>query len=226
MQSRRLEAQKAMTIDQVSTKDEPVVCIVDDEGPVRASLVDLFESVAMKAIAFESASDFLERCDMGQAGCILLDVRMPGISGLDFQDQLAAAGNTMPIIFMSGHGSIPLTVKAMKAGATDFLIKPFAGSAVIAAVGEAIRRDAENRKEAAIRAQVQSCEARLTPREREVLHYVAAGLMNKQIAHEMQISEIMVKLHRGRMMKKMQAGSLAELVRKFDMLKPDLKLYQ
>ena len=127
-----------MTFDQVSTRDEPVVCIVDDEGPVRASLVDLFESVAMKAIAFESASDFLERCDMGQAGCILLDVRMPGITGLDLQTRLVERASRLPIIFATSYADEDAQRKALDKGAVAFLYKPFVDETLFAAIRVAL----------------------------------------------------------------------------------------
>lgn len=204
----------------------PIVYIVDDEAMIRLSLIDLFESRQMRAVGFESAEDFLNQADLTQPGCILLDVHMPGTNGLDLQSQLAAAGNTMPIVFVTGRGTVPMSVKAMKAGAADFLLKPFENSDVIAAASEAIRLDAERRQVSRACKAVREAAALLTPREREVMKYVGDGLMNKQIAHEMHISEMMVKLHRGRMMKKMQAGSLAELVKKLDLVATEFDIYQ
>ncbi|MDI7861593.1 response regulator [Rhizobiaceae bacterium n13] len=207
-------------------EDSPTVYIVDDEPLVRVSLIDLFDSLKLKAVGYESADEFLSEADLRQHGCILLDVFMPGTNGLDLQSQLALAGNTMPIVFMTGRGTVPMSVQAMKAGATDFLLKPFENGAVIAATFAAIRRDAERRQFVAACEQIRQAAASLTPREREVMKYVGDGLMNKQIAYEMKISEMMVKLHRGRMMRKMQAGSLAELVKKLDLVATEFDIYQ
>lgn len=197
--------------------DAPTVCIVDDEPHVRESLVDLFESVEMKAVAFESAVDFLERWDITQAGCILLDVQMPVLTGLDLQEKLLLAGSTMPIIFMTGQNDVPVSVRALKAGAADFLIKPFKTTALVSAADAAIKKDAELRRVVSSRREALACLSSLTPREREVLGLVCEGLMNKQIAFALGISEIMVKMHRGRMMRKMNVRSVAELVRKHDL---------
>lgn len=196
------------------TAGEPVVCIIDDEEPIRDSLLELFDAASLHAIAYENASDFLNRGKLERAGCILLDVNLPDVNGLEFQPQLAAAGSTMPVIFMSGSGDVLTGVKAMKAGATDFLLKPFAASTVLDAAKEALRRDALERQELSLRLKVADCANSLTPREREVLEYVVQGMMNKQIAYEMNISEVMVKIHRGRVVRKMEAKSIPDLVRK------------
>jgi len=210
-----------MTQGQALSGNPPIVCIIDDEISVRKSLMDLFESVEMEAAAYEGPRDFLRRADMDRAGCILLDVLMPEVNGLDFQIQLANAGNLKPIVFMSGYGTVPMTVQAIKAGASDFLLKPFTDTIVISAASNAIDRDARNRERKGVRLAALAAAATLTPREKEVMTHVTRGLMNKQIAYEMQISEIMVKLHRGRMMKKMKVRSIADLVRRFDLLADD-----
>ena len=190
-----------------------IVYVVDDDISMRESLVDLFRSMRMEALAFESAADFLDRADLARPGCILLDVRLPGLSGLDFQAQLERIGSRLPIIFMTGFGDIPMSVKAMKAGAVDFLTKPFRNQDILDAVSAAIERNAADRKQAAATEAVVVLVQSLTPREREVMHAVVKGLMNKQIAYDLGISEITVKLHRGNVMRKMQARSLADLVR-------------
>ena len=210
-----------MSQGQALSGNTPIVCIIDDEISVRKSLMDLFESVEMEAAAYEGPRDFLRRADMDRAGCILLDVLMPEVNGLDFQIELANAGNLKPIVFMSGYGTVPMTVQAIKAGASDFLLKPFTDTIVISAASNAIDRDARNRERKGVRLAALAAAATLTPREKEVMTHVTQGLMNKQIAYEMQISEIMVKLHRGRMMKKMKVRSIADLVRRFDLLADD-----
>jgi len=193
--------------------DTPVVYVVDDDISMRESLTDLFESMRMEALAFESASDFLQTADLARPGCILLDVRLPGLNGLDFQTQLERIGSKLPIVFMTGFGDIPMSVKAMKAGAVDFLTKPFRDQDILDAIGAAMEKDAARRRETAASEAVISLARTLTPREREVMDAVVKGLMNKQIAYELGISEITVKLHRGNVMRKMQAKSLADLVR-------------
>jgi len=196
----------------------PVVHIIDDEPNLRASLLNLFDSMDISAKAFESAEAFLADVDGGTSGCVLLDIQMPGMSGLELQRELLLLGNPIPIIFMTGNASVSMSISAMKAGAFDFLLKPFNSAAVTAATAAAIERDEDNRKRARERSELQACKAQLTPREAEVLGYVSKGLMNKQIAFEMSISEVMVKLHRGRMMRKMQAKTIVEVVRKYDLL--------
>ncbi|WP_348641070.1 response regulator transcription factor [Martelella sp. HB161492] len=191
----------------------PVVYIVDDDLSMRESLVDLFQSVQIAAQAFASPDAFLAEADLSQPGCIVLDVRLPGVSGLDFQSQLAQEGSTHPIIFMTGYGDISMSVQAMKAGAVDFLAKPFRDQDILDAVLAAVERDAASRRERDRHQEVNSRFETLTPREREVMERVVQGLMNKQIAFELGISEITVKLHRGNVMRKMQVKSVAELVR-------------
>jgi len=201
----------------------PVVFIVDDDLSIREALTDLFRSMRFDAEAFESAAAFLEAADINRPGCILLDVRLPGVSGLDFQTQLERVGSKMPIIFMTGFGDIPMSVRAMKAGAVDFLTKPFRDQDILDAVTAAMERDAARRRQSAQCEAVASLAGRLTPREREVMEAVVKGLMNKQIAHELGISEVTVKLHRGNVMRKMEVRSVAELVRKAEMLGEGLR---
>ncbi len=199
-------------------KREPTIFIIDDEVHLGNSLVNLFESMQKKAVSYRSAVDFLDVLDPRTPGCILLDIQMPGMSGLELQERLVEIGNPLPIVFMTGNSNVAISVSAMKAGAFDFLLKPFNSTSVVEATDKAIARDAENRRAIADREEVQACKDKLTPRENEVLKYVTQGLMNKQIAHEMSISEIMVKLHRGRMMRKMKARSIVDIVRKYDFL--------
>ncbi|MFC5757827.1 response regulator transcription factor [Rhizobium sp. GCM10022189] len=208
-----------MPKSQRTEKPEPTIFIVDDEQHLGSSLVNLFESMGKKAINYRNATDFLTALDSDAPGCILLDVQMPDMSGLELQERLVKIGNPLPIIFMTGNGNVSISVSAMKAGAFDFLLKPFNSSSVVAVTDKAIAHDASNRRALAERNEIQACQDKLTPREHEVMKYVTQGLMNKQIAHEMSISEIMVKLHRGRMMRKMKARSIVEIVRKYDFLR-------
>jgi FixJ family two-component response regulator len=196
----------------------PIVCIVDDDASVREALGSLFRSVGLTVAAFGSAADFLAREQADAPGCLVLDVRLPGVSGLDFQAQLAAMDNCLPIIFMTGHGDIPMSVRAMKAGALDFLAKPFRDQDMLDAVANAIERDAASRRDADALATVRAAYGSLTPREREVMGHVTAGLMNKQVGALLGLSEITVKIHRGNVMRKMGAKSLADLVKQAEAL--------
>lgn len=198
--------------------DTPVVYVVDDDPSIREALVDLFRSVRTEARAFESAQDLLDNADLKRPGCILLDVRLPGANGLDFQLHLEKLGNQMPIIFMTGHGDIPMTVRAMKAGAVDFLAKPFRDQDILDAVSVAFQKDRDIRQQSATNGAVAELAGTLTRREHEVMAAVVQGLMNKQIAFNLGISEITVKLHRGNVMRKMDARSVADLVRKAELL--------
>jgi FixJ family two-component response regulator len=196
----------------------PFVAIVDDDPGVRDALDSLFRSVGMVTWLFGSAAEMLQTNLPNSPGCLILDVRLPGLSGLDFQSQLAGRGIDLPVIFMTGHGDIPMTVRAMKAGAIDFLSKPFRDQDMLDAVTGAIERDRRRRAE---RAEVDSLRAEyqtLTPREREVMGHVVAGLMNKQVAGVIGLSEITVKIHRGNVMRKMGVRTLADLVRKAEAL--------
>lgn len=198
--------------------DTPVVYVVDDDPSIREALVDLFLSIRTDAKSFESSQDLLDNADLGRPGCILLDVRLPGVNGLDFQLHLEKLGNRMPIIFMTGHGDIPMTVRAMKAGAVDFLAKPFRDQDILDAVSMAFQKNREVRQQSATNSAVTELAQTLTRREHEVMAAVVQGLMNKQIAFNLGISEITVKLHRGNVMRKMEARSVAELVRKAELL--------
>jgi FixJ family two-component response regulator len=193
--------------------DAPVVYVVDDDAAARAAIQSLLHSVGLRAETFGSAREFLACRREDAPACLVLDVRLPGVSGLDFQRDLAARKLAIPIIFITGHGDIPMSVEAMKAGAIEFLTKPFRGQALLDAIHTAIERDRAARHEQSKEAELRQRLATLTPREREVMHLVISGLLNKQIAAEMRTSERTVKIHRGQVMRKMQAGSLPDLVR-------------
>ena len=197
---------------------EAIVFVVDDDPSMRKALSNLFRSVGLRAEVFGSARELLESELPEVASCLVLDIRLPGPSGLDFQAELAKANIQIPIIFMTGHGDIPMTVKAMKAGAVDFLTKPFRDQDMLDAVAIAIERDRARRKDEKIVAELRAVFETLTARERDVLALVASGLMNKQIAAEIGLAEITVKIHRGHIMKKMGAKSLADLVRRAETL--------
>ena len=203
---------------QPATAEAPIVFVVDDDESVREALRSLFRSVSLKVETFGSAADFLRSELPDVASCLVLDVRLPGVSGLDFQAELAKANIHIPIIFMTGHGDIPMSVQAMKAGAVDFLTKPFRDQDMLDAVAAAIERDRSRRKDEQRLSDVRARFDSLTEREREVMGLVTAGLMNKQIAGELGLSEITVKIHRGHLMRKMAARSLADLVRMAEVL--------
>ncbi|QYA17464.1 response regulator transcription factor [Rhizobium sp. AB2/73] len=196
----------------------PVVRIIDDDPDIRRALVDLLKSVDIEAVAYESPKALQASDDLLSAGCLVLDVRLSGMSGLDFQSALQRDGNRIPVIVMTGHADIPMSVRAMKAGAIDFLTKPFRDQDLIDAVAGAIERDEVLRKESQSRTALEKLLDSLTPREREVMKAVVNGSMNKQIAAEFGISQVTVKLHRSNVMRKMQARSLADLVRKAEIL--------
>jgi FixJ family two-component response regulator len=193
--------------------ETPMIVVVDDDASVRDALSSLFRSVGLKVELFGSAQELLQGKLPAGASCLVLDIRLPGVSGLDFQTQLATLNVAVPVIFMTGHGDIPMSVRAMKAGAVDFLSKPFRDQDMLDAVAAAIERDQKRREDEARTATLRARFETLTAREREVIALVVAGLMNKQIAGEMGLSEITVKIHRGNVMKKMNAKSLADLVR-------------
>jgi FixJ family two-component response regulator len=197
---------------------DSIVYVVDDDAEIRESLKSLFESVGLHVMTFESADSFLQRNHPEVPSCMVLDVRLPGLSGLEFQSRLTQDGVDLPIIFMTGHGDIPMTVQAMKSGAVEFLTKPCRDQVLLDAVRNAIERHRINRKEQNYLMVIKDRYASLTAREKEVAGHVTAGLMNKQIAAEMGISEVTVKMHRGNIMRKMEARSLAELVRMADLL--------
>jgi FixJ family two-component response regulator len=192
---------------------QPIVFVVDDDASVRNALLNLFRSVGLRSEVFGSASELLSSKLPDAPSCLVLDIRLPGLSGLDFQAELAKANINLPVIFMTGHGDIPMSVRAMKAGAVDFLSKPFRDQDMLDAVATAIERDRKRRESEHALADLRARFETLTVREREVMAFVTAGLMNKQIAAEMGVSEITVKIHRGHAMRKMGARSLADLVR-------------
>jgi FixJ family two-component response regulator len=195
-----------------------VVFVIDDDPSMRAALEDLISSVGLRVRLFASPEEFLQSSPPDVLGCLVLDVRLPGMSGLTFQRQLAAAGIALPVIFITGHGDISMSVRAMKAGAVEFLTKPFHEQELLDAIHSAIERDRERRRGTAIAVQLQERFATLTERERQIMALVVAGRANKQIAGELDLSEMTVKVHRGQVMRKMKASSLPELVRMADRL--------
>jgi FixJ family two-component response regulator len=203
--------------EPASAKDS-IVFVIDDDVAVRTTLSSLFRSVGLRVELFGSVDEFAQIKMPDVASCLVLDIRLPGISGLHFQAELAEADIRTPIIFMTGHGDIPMSVKAMKAGAIDFLTKPFRDQDILDAVIKAIERDQKRRDSEKGVSELRSRFDSLTSREREVMKLVAAGLMNKQIADELGIADITVKVHRGHMMRKMQARSLIDLMEMADLL--------
>lgn len=203
--------------------ERPLVLIVDDDERIRLALQELMLSVGLDSACFASTRELLDSDVPDRPGCLILDVRMPGSSGLDFQNHLAMNRDAKPIIFLTGHGDIAMTVRAMKAGAVDFLTKPVRDQTLLDAVSAGIARDIEQRALARVVKQHVERLATLTPRERQVLREVAHGRMNKQIAYALGISEITVKLHRSNVMRKMQAASVGELIRAWEALPQEMR---
>lgn len=207
----------------VAEPERPLVLVVDDDAAVRSSIEELMLSVGIDSTGFGSTRELLDAELPERPGCLVLDVRMPGSSGLDLQQQLVTSGNAKPIVFLTGHGDIPMSVQAMKAGAVDFLTKPVRDQSLLDAVALGIERDIAQRADARLVKSHVDRHATLTARERQVLRLVASGRLNKQIAYELGITEVTVKLHRSSVMKKMGALSVGELIRAWDVLPAHLR---
>jgi FixJ family two-component response regulator len=203
--------------------DRALVLIVDDDERVRLAIQELVESVGLDAACFASTQELLESEAYERPGCLVLDVRLPGLSGLDFQQRLNSSGKTKPIVFLTGHADVPMTVQAMKAGAVDFLTKPFRDQCLLDAVKTGIERDVAQRAAASLVQQHLERFGTLTARERQVLREVANGRLNKQIAFDLGISEVTVKLHRSNVMRKMNARSVGDLIRAWEMLPTSIR---
>ena len=200
------------------TPTAPIVFVIDDDGSIRAAISSLIRSVGLRVEVFASVSEFLAHKRSSTTSCLILDVRLPGVSGLEFQSELAKADAEIPIIFLTGHGDIPMTVKAMKAGAIEFLTKPFRDQDLLDAIQVALERARVKEEKDRAVSDLKRNFSTLTPREQEVMAWVAGGLLNKQVAAEIGVTEITVKVHRGSVMRKMAAKSFADLVRMADLL--------
>lgn len=201
--------------------DRAIVHIIDDDDSMRRALDRVFRSVGLATRTYAAAREFIESKQSNLPGCIVLDVRLPGMNGLDLQQHLASVGIRLPVVLITAHGDIPMSVRAMKAGAVDFLPKPFRDQDMLDAVNSAIDRDRKRRSAEGDTVQIKARFAKLTPREQEVMMMVAAGKMNKQVAGDLRLSEVTVKIHRGAAMRKMGARTFADLVRMADQLKPE-----
>jgi FixJ family two-component response regulator len=200
------------------SEDKAIVFVVDDDPSMRRSLESLLRSVGHEVRLFSSAPEFMQAVRNDAPGCLVLDVRLPGMSGLAFQQELKKAGVALPIIFITGHGDVPMTVRAMKAGAAEFLTKPFDDQVLLDAIHAALERDRARRRDDAGLATLRARYEELTDRERQVMNHVVAGWVNKRIAAALELSVVTIKVHRGQVMRKMQAKSVAELVRMADRL--------
>lgn len=208
-----------MNAMSATTDAEPIVYVVDDDASIRASLEDLLASIGLNARLFASTAEFLAAKREDAPGCLILDVRMPGMNGLDFLDSMAGAGIQLPVIFITAHGDIPMSVRAMKAGALEFLTKPFREQDLLDAIHQGLGRDRARRETALAHSELLKRYASLTDGERQVMDLVVTGLLNKQIAARLEVSEVTVKVRRGALMRKMNADSLAELVKISERLK-------
>lgn len=207
------------TLAAAPQAEEPIIYVIDDDLSVRSSLEDLLASVGLRSLLFGSTKAFLEASRPDVPGCLILDIRMPGMSGLDFQEHMAKSGIFLPVIFITGHGDIPMSVRAMKAGAIEFLTKPFREQDLLDAIQQGLAQDRSRRQSAAIEARLQRRHASLNQGEQQVMALVVSGLLNKQIAAQLNVSEITVKVRRGSVIRKMEADSLADLVKFAERLK-------
>ncbi|KPB55636.1 response regulator transcription factor [Pseudomonas tremae] len=198
---------------------EPIIYVIDDDLSVRSSLEDLLASVGLRSLLFGSTREFMEASRPDAPGCLILDIRMPGMSGLDFQEHMARSGIFLPVIFITGHGDIPMSVRAMKAGAVEFLTKPFREQDLLDAIQQGLAQDRNRRQNDAVESELQRRYLSLNQGEKQVMDLVVSGLLNKQIAARLNVSEITVKVRRGSVMRKMEADSLADLVKFAERLK-------
>ena len=208
-------------MNNVAGNSVQTVFIVDDDAAICAGLCDLLESAGLKTAHYPSAEEFLESWDPGMPGCLVLDVRLPGMSGMELHTKLAESGASIPVIIMTAHGDMPMVRKALKAGAVEFLIKPFQDEELLQAVEQAFARDRAQRRADTLVNTIHARAGTLSEREREVMNLVTAGLTNKEIAERLYLSVVTVKLHRGQVMRKMQAESLADLVRMSEKINPN-----